>query len=54
MGGGLIQLVTLGYEDLYLTTDPEVTFFKRIYNPKADQLIFMDKPVPRSSWWSSF
>lgn len=31
MAGGLIQLVTLGYEDLYLTTEPEVTFFKRIY-----------------------
>ena len=31
MGGGLIQLVTQGYEDLYLTTDPEITFFKRIY-----------------------
>ena len=31
MGGGLIQLVSQGFEDLYLTTEPEVTFFKRIY-----------------------
>ena len=31
MGGGLIQLVAQGFEDLYLTSDPEVTFFKRIY-----------------------
>lgn len=31
MGGGLIQLVAQGFEDLYLTSDPEITFFKRIY-----------------------
>ena len=31
MGGGLIQLVSIGCEDLYLTADPQVTFFKMVY-----------------------
>ena len=31
MGGGLIQLVAQGFEDLYLTNEPEITFFKKIY-----------------------
>ena len=31
MGGGLIQLVSVGFEDLYLTNDPQVTFFKIVY-----------------------
>ena len=31
MGGGLIQLVAYGAQDIYLTSEPEVTFFKSIY-----------------------
>ena len=31
MGGGLIQLVTNGKEDVSLTHDPEITFFKKVY-----------------------
>jgi hypothetical protein len=31
MGGGLIQLVSHGTEDLYLTDNPDITFFKCIY-----------------------
>ena len=31
MSGGLIQLVALGIEDMYLTSKPEVTFFKIVY-----------------------
>jgi hypothetical protein len=31
MGGGLIQLVSYGTEDLYLTNNPDITFFKCIY-----------------------
>jgi hypothetical protein len=31
MGGGLIQLVAYGYDDVYLTTDPQITFFKVVY-----------------------
>ena len=31
MAGGLIQLVAQGIEDLYLTGDPQITFFKILY-----------------------
>lgn len=31
MGGGLIQLVAYGIQNLYLTGDPQITFFKIIY-----------------------
>ncbi len=31
MTGGLIQLVAYGYDDIYLTHDPQITFFKVIY-----------------------
>lgn len=32
MGGGLIQLATKGAEDVFLTGDPKITFFKAVYN----------------------
>lgn len=31
MAGGLLQIVTYGSQDLYLTGNPEITFFKVIY-----------------------
>ena len=31
MGGAIIQLVAYGIQDLYLTGDPQITFFKIIY-----------------------
>jgi hypothetical protein len=31
MGGGLMQLVAYGAQDVYLTGDPQITFFKVIY-----------------------
>jgi hypothetical protein len=31
MTGGLIQLVTSGKQDMYLTKNPEITFFKKVY-----------------------
>ena len=31
MTGGLIQLVAYGYADLFLTRDPQITFFKAVY-----------------------
>ena len=31
MPGALIQLVAYGVEDLYLTGDPQITFFKILY-----------------------
>ena len=31
MGGGLIQLASYGKENLYLSSNPEITFFKAVY-----------------------
>lgn len=31
MGGGILQLVTTGIPDLYITGDPQITFFKIVY-----------------------
>ena len=31
MTGGLIQLVAYGVEDIYLTHDPQITYFKIVY-----------------------
>ena len=31
MGGGLVQLAAYGSQDVYLTTNPDITFFKAIY-----------------------
>ena len=31
MGGGLIQLVAMGAQDVFLTGNPQITFFKIVY-----------------------
>jgi hypothetical protein len=31
MGGGLMQLVAYGAQDIYLTGNPQITFFKTVY-----------------------
>jgi len=31
MGGGLVQLAAYGSQDIYLTTNPQITFFKAVY-----------------------
>ena len=31
MGGGLLQLVAYGAQDVYLTGNPQITFFKALY-----------------------
>ena len=31
MTGGLLQIVTSGKQDIYLTIKPEITFFKKVY-----------------------
>jgi len=37
MGGGLIQLIAYGAQDMYLTGNPQITFFKVVI---ADIQIF--------------
>ena len=31
MPGGVIQLISYGSEDLYLTGNPQITFFNTVY-----------------------
>ena len=31
MGGGLMQLVAYGAQDIYLTGNPQITFFKVVH-----------------------
>ena len=31
MGGGLLQLVAYGAQDVYLTGNPQITFFRTVY-----------------------
>lgn len=45
MAGGLIQLVAYGVQDLYLTSDPQITFFKVIYRRHTN---FSIESVPQS------
>jgi hypothetical protein len=42
MAGGLIQLVSIGLEDLYLSSEPEITFFKIVYKRHTN---FSQEPV---------
>lgn len=45
MGGGLLQLVSVGFQDLYLSSDPEITFFKMVYRRYTN---FSQEPVIQS------
>ena len=40
MGGGTLQLVTKGIETIYLTDNPEITFFKNIYRRYTNFSVF--------------
>ena len=31
MSGGKIQIISVGFEDIYLTFDPQITYFKMVY-----------------------
>ena len=44
MGGGIIQLVATGIPDLYLTGDPQITWFKVIYRRHAE-FSMVDYPI---------
>ena len=54
MGGGLIQLATKGAQDVYLTGDPEITFFKAVFKKHTNFArenipIFFDKTFANGS-----
>ena len=41
MGGGLLQLVAYGAQDVYLTGNPQITFFKVAYGLADSYRIFI-------------
>ena len=45
MAGGLVQLVAYGVQDLYLTGDPQITFFKILYRRHTN---FAIESVPQN------
>jgi hypothetical protein len=45
MTGGLIQLVAYGIQDLFLTKDPQITFFKVVYRRHTN---FSTEVIPQS------
>lgn len=44
MSGGLIQLVAYGYDSVYLTSDPQITFFKILYRRHTN---FSTEQIPQ-------
>jgi hypothetical protein len=44
MTGGLIQLVAYGYSDIFLTRDPQITFFKIVYRRHTN---FTKQQIPQ-------
>jgi hypothetical protein len=45
-GGGLMQLVAYGAQDIYLTANPSVTFFKTVYQNNMNEVrSFMDQEL---------
>ena len=44
MGGGLMQLVAYGAQDVYLTGNPQITFFKVVYRRHTN---FSVEPIPQ-------
>lgn len=45
MTGGLLQLVAKGNEDLYLTYEPQITFFKNVYKRHTN---FSSESIPQN------
>lgn len=45
MGGGLMQLVAYGAQDVYLTGSPQITFFKVVYRRHTN---FSVEPIPQT------
>jgi hypothetical protein len=46
MGGGLMQLVAYGAQDVYLTGNPQITFFKVVYRRHTN----FSKELIRQTW----
>jgi hypothetical protein len=49
MTGGLLQLVTSGKQDIYLTINPEITFFKKVYRRHTNFSIELKEIAPEQN-----
>ena len=49
MGGGLMQLVAYGAQDIYLTGNPQITFFKIVYRRHTNFAMEAHKQTPAGS-----
>ena len=51
MGGGLIQLIAVGIQDIYLIGNPQITYFKTVYKKHTNFAIesieqkFLSDPI---------
>ena len=46
MAGGLVQIVTVGKQDIYLTVNPEITFFKKVYRRHTNFSLELIEIIP--------
>ena len=51
MGGGLMQLVAYGAQDIYLTGNPQITFFKVVYRRHTN---FSMESIHANIEWNSW
>ena len=50
MGGGLMQLVAYGAQDMYLTGNPQITFFKVVYRRHTNfSMETIEQQIPGSN-----
>ena len=58
MTGGLLQIVTSGKQDIYLTINPEITFFKKVFkrhtNFSLELIEFLPDHLPNYNSQVSF
>ena len=49
MGGGLMQLVAYGAQDIYLTGNPQITFWKVVYRRHTN---FARESIEQTYQWN--
>ena len=49
MTGGLLQMVASGRQDVYLTINPEITFFKKVFRRYTNFATELNRIAPEQS-----
>lgn len=49
MTGGLLQIVTSGKQDIYLTINPQITFFKKVYRRHTNFALELKEIIPEQT-----